>query len=494
MRKLCWIAVAVLFFISGCTKIENTPIGSGLIPPIDGVTTLDTFLDVSTNNIINTANDSLRVYKGDDHVIGVINNDPLFGKTTAQAYFELKPASYTFAFPGAATVVPDSAVLILSYKGVFGDTMASQNWEVREVTELMQGDSAYPVSKQFSTGSILGSKNVDITTFEDSVNYGFENANNQIRIKLAPEFANRLIAQYDSTPGNAYQSDSLFRLNFKGFAVGPAAGSSGNALIRINLLDTNTKLALFYNYKNPDSANNTNAVSYFRFSTGGLASVPVSGSANYIKRDYGSSPAAANLSNTIINDSLLYIQTSPGTIATIQIPALSGFKNSIIHLAELVMYQLPPDPLSTNMNLTLPASLLLSSYDEVSKVKKNIPNDFIVNTSSAANTSTFGGYPAVRAVAGYGTPNAYIFNLTRYVQGIVTRHDSVLNLMLSAPSRDSLIYTAPYPATVKSTYYITPSNANNVAIGRVLLAGGGMSAGNPLSPLRMRLRIIYSKI
>lgn len=494
MRKLCGIAVAVLFFISACTKIGTTDIGSGLIPPIDGVTTLDTFLDVSTNNINNSANDSLRVYKGDDHVIGVINNDPLFGKTTAQAFFELKPPSYTFALTGGASITPDSAVLILSYKGVFGDTTVNQNWEVRELAELMRGDSAYPVSKQFSTGSILGSRNVDITTFNDSINYGFENASNQIRIKLSAEFANRLIKQYDSTPGNAYHSDSLFRLNFKGFAVGPAAGSSGNALIRINLLDTNTKLALFYNYKAVSSDTLSRAVSYFRFSTGSISSVPVSGSANYIKREYGSSPTATNLSNTITNDSVLYIQTSPGTIATIQISRLSGLQNSIIHLAELAMYQMPQDPLSTNMNLTYPTYLLLSSYDDVTKVKTNIPNDFIVNTSSVANTSTFGGYPAIRTVPGYGTSNAYIFNLTRYVQGIVSRRDSVLNLRVSAPSNDSLKYTAPYPATTTFTYYLSPVKANNVATGRVWLAGGGMSAGNPLSPLRMRLRIIYSKI
>lgn len=490
MRKLCCIAVAILFFISGCTKIETTDIGSGLIPPIDGVTTLDTTLEVITDNFLDPTNDSLKVYKSDDHVIGVINNDPLFGKTTAQTYFELKPTSYKFSFPESSSVNADSAVLILSYKGAYGDTTINQNWEVRELLDTLQRDSAYPVSAHFTTGSILGSKNIDITTFNDSVNYGLENASYQIRIKLDAGFANRFIKQYDSTDGNAYQSDSLFRLNFKGFAVSPAAGSPGNALIRINLLDTNTKLALFYNYKIPDSANRSTAVSYFRFSTGSLSSIPVSGSANSIKRDYNGSQLANILSDGNKNDSVIFIQTSPGTFSTIQIPGLSGLQNSIIHRAELTMYQ-SQSVYSTDMYLTPPRYLLLSGYDSVNKVKINVPADFTYNASSGANTAIFGGYLTQKSIPDYGTVKAYIFDLSRYVQGIVTRNDSNLTLRLSAPSNDSLKYTDPYPATISSTYYVMPSNANNVADGRVLLTGGGVSSG---SAIRMRLRIIYSRI
>jgi hypothetical protein len=125
-------------------------------------------------------------------------------------------------------------------------------------------------------------------------------------------------------------------------------------------------------------------------------------------------------------------------------------------------------------------------------VKINVPNDF-VSTSSGANISTFGGYRLKKNIPGYGTANGYVFDISRYVQGIVTRKERNLTLRLSAPANDSLIYTAPYPATgsATSTYYVMPSNANNVAVGRVLIGGGGMNSGNPL---RMRLRIIYSRI
>ena len=200
----------------------------------------------------------------------------------------------------------------------------------------MKRDLAYSVSSKIATSGLLGSKVVNIATFNDSVNYGFEKASNQIRIKLSAAFANRFMQQYDSSAGNAYQNDFLFRQNFKGFAVSPAAGSTGNALVRINLLDTNTKLALFYNYKIPNSANRSAGVSYFRFSTGSATStVPYSGNANYIKRDYNASKLMSNISDANKNDSLLFLQTSPGTFATIKIPGLSNLQNAIIHRAEL---------------------------------------------------------------------------------------------------------------------------------------------------------------
>lgn len=494
MRKLHGIAIAILFFIAACTKIESTSIGTGLIPPIDGVTTLDTTLDVFTNNYIDPLGDSAKVYKTDDHVIGTITNDPLFGKTTATAYFELKPTSFPFSLPNKSELIPDSAVLILSYKGVFGDSMLHQRWEVAELNEALRGDTVFNVSKQFSTGSVLATKDVDITTFNDSVNYGFENASNQIRIKLSSSFANKLMKTFDSSSNGAYASDSLFRLNFKGFAVRPASGSAGNALVRINLLDTNTKLALYYNYHVKDSAASVRdtSVSYFRFSDG--TSNSVSGSGNYIKRDRSGSALAQYVStgNPARNDTVVYMQTMPGTFATVKIPGLRMLPNMIIHRAELLTFQAPDqDPYYQSLNP--PRYLLLSSYDSVNKVQKNVPNDFILDLSSGSpNISTFGGFLREQAVPDYGIVKAYSFDLSRYVQGIVSRKDSSYTLRLSAPSNDSLRYMNPYPATTpSSTYFVTPHTANNVADGRVRLGGGGM---NHSSQLRMRLRIIYSKL
>ncbi|MGI8637026.1 MAG: DUF4270 family protein [Segetibacter sp.] len=487
------MAIAILFFISACTKIESTTIGSGLLPPIDGVTTLDTTLDVVTNNFIDPLGDDAKVYKTDEHVIGVINDDPIFGKTTATAFFELKPTSYPFSLPNVKELTPDSAVLILSYKGVFGNTMLNQNWEVREVLESMRGDTVFNVKKSFATGNLLGSASIDIPHLKDSINNRFENSNNQIRIKLSQSFATTLMKQYDSLANGAYASDSLFRLNFKGFAVMPTANSGGNALLRVNLSDTNTKLALFYNYQIKDSAvgKRETAVSYFRFSNGSNVNIPVSGNANYIKRERTGSQLTQFL-NTNGNDSFVFIQAMPGTFATIKIQGLKTFPNAIIHRAELLAFQAPdPDPTPLHLILTPPRYLLLNAIDSDNKLNINVPNDFIVSQGSP-NISTFGGFITEKAVPENGIVKAYTFDLSRYVQGIITRKETSYTLKLSAPSNDSLRYTPPYPqSNIASTFYVVPSFANNVANGRVRLGGGGMTKENQL---RMRLRIVYSKL
>ncbi|MDE3253377.1 MAG: hypothetical protein KGO92_11260, partial [Bacteroidota bacterium] len=89
----------------------------------------------------------------------------------------------------------------------------------------------------------------------------------------------------------------------------------------------------------------------------------------------------------------------------------------------------------------------------------------------------------------YDKVASYTFDLSRYVQGIVTRKDSAYTLRLSAPVNDSLKYTPPYPGNTSSQlYYLDPSITNDPANGRVRLGGGTHSR------FRMRLRIIYSRI
>ena len=106
VRSLFFIIIGSAAFLFSCTRIRSTDLGAGLIPPIDGVVTKDTLLDVITETFENT--DSVRVYKNDNHLLGYISNDPIFGKTRASLYFELKPTSFPFFIPGTK----DSVVVV----------------------------------------------------------------------------------------------------------------------------------------------------------------------------------------------------------------------------------------------------------------------------------------------------------------------------------------------------------------------------------------------
>ena len=64
LTKFIFFSSLLLAFFA-CTKITNTDIGSGLIPPVDGVNTKDTVIDVITKN---QSFDTVAVGFSDDHV------------------------------------------------------------------------------------------------------------------------------------------------------------------------------------------------------------------------------------------------------------------------------------------------------------------------------------------------------------------------------------------------------------------------------------------
>lgn len=486
LRRIFISGVVLIIFLTGCTRISSTDVGSGLIPAIDGVITKDTILDVLTDTYEDS--DTARIYKSDNHLLGSISNDPLFGKTRASLYFELKPNAFPYFVPGNKdSVVVDSAVLILSYKGFYGDSTLPLRLNLFEIDKNTPLDQyrTYPVNHpaavNINLGQSLTSQSFDIRRLGDSVNNRYENAKNQLRFPLSKAFATRFLKTYDST--NAYRSDSIFRTYFAGFAL-TANTAGANALLKINLADTNTKFALYYSSSSTGATQRDTSVLYFKFNT------ISNGSANVVVRDRTGSEAARYLTTTSKSDSLVYIQSVPGTFVRIRIPGLQGLSNRLIHRAELITEQVPDDNnLATLEKQMLPPRyLLLSRYDSAIKSKRNIPNDYTIG-SNGPNISAFGGYQVSKSIQGYDKVASYTFDLSRYVQGIVTRKDTSHTLRLSAPSNDSLYYTAPYPGNTSSQlYYLNPSVGNDVADGRVRLGGGTHTR------FRMRLRIIFSRI
>ena len=490
LRRLLIVCFISAGFLSACTRINSTDIGGDLIPPIDGVTTIDTLIDVVSETF--DSNDTVRVYKADNHFVGAITNDPLFGKTKASMYFELKPLFYPYYIAGNKDSLKiDSAVLILSYNGVYGDSTQPIRLNVAEISQSTPLDIAtaypanypnfYPIS---TSGALAAPQTFDIRRLGDSVNNRYENAVRQIRIRLNPAVATRFLKTYDST--NAYQSDSIFRTYFAGFALTADAVAPANALLKINLSDTNTKCAFYYSSSSTGATSRDTSVAYFRFGTS------TSGDANYITRDRTGSEVARHFATTATPkpDSLVYVQTSPGTYVRIRIPGLKNLSNRLIHRAELIAEQVPDDAnlATTETQMLPPRYLLLSVFDSVNNIKRNVPNDYVFSTTGP-NASFFGGYLAYKSAFTYDKVAAYTFNISRYVQGIVTRKDTSFTLRLSAPANDSLSYKTPYPdVTAASTVYLSPTIGNDVAEGRVRLGGGTHSR------FRMRLRIIFSRI
>lgn len=492
-------AVALFSLLSwNCTKLDTSDIGSDQLPAVDNVHTFADTLNIITSQGI--FNDSTTISRTQDHALGRINNDPLFGTTTANIFMQLKPAFYPYYFGAAKDTINgfgaglDSVVLCLNYKTFWGDSVPPIHLEVHEVIDPLFRDSVY-ISKTVNyqpnySGAVLGSTDVDIRRLGDTIHYtnGRDYSINQIRIKLSASFASQLYNR-DSLTGSPFFNDSLYNLFYNGLAV--IANGSGNALIYTNLADTSTKLEIHYRRRN---AGKVDAVySSFVLNASGVpsSSKSPSNTTNNIIRNRAGYPVSAPASDAV------YLQTTPGTYVNLNIPALSTLSNRIIHRAELVIQQIPDNPMLDD-KLTAPAFLYVDLKDTTAADRWK-PVYFDLNPGISYNPDAsagnynylptsidylyFGGFRRA-GVDKFGTPNKfYNINISRYVQQIVTRHIPNYTLRLYAPYE--IFYpqfgTTSFPAQ-KLLY------GNNLAAGRVKV-GGGNNAN-----YKMYLRIIYSNL
>ncbi|MDI9337885.1 MAG: DUF4270 family protein [Alphaproteobacteria bacterium] len=500
--------ITCMIFIQ-CTKIATTNIGLNYIYNVDGINTFDTLLDVITETNVNT--DSARIYvfdyadsniydaSSDVHVLGNISYDPLFGKTQTAFFFEIRAPYYPFSFKGNKdSIVVDSAVLVFDLIDVYGDMTQPVHFNVFNIDRInrLQTTTNYASNYQqlynLTKSDLVSTRaNYLISEFLDSFNFRTEKTTNQIRIPIQKSIANTLLKSYDSFV--EYQADSIFRLLFPGFCI---FSDYGNALLNINMSATSKSgLYLYYSTNDTDdtSARDT---TYTKFFISDIA-------ANFVNRNYQGSEVANHLN--IPNDSVVYIQGTPGTLVNIKIPALKNFPNKTIHLAELVTVQAPdPSTFNTyNQYFSPPSFVLINAKDSASQYRRFIPNDFVLGTtlsqSYGFSRTGFVRYDSISPQ--FSNLVNYSFDITRFFQGVVTRQDTNYNLQLSAPGNDILYYSLPHQYNNNTTtkIYIKPKRAdatsaasqyitNAPANGSVRL-NGGSKKNNP-----MKLRVIYSNI
>ena len=466
MFSIGFFVLSLLFFFSSCKKInEATQLGGDLIPAVDNVHTFEVSLSSITKNV--PFNDSTVVSYGDFVALGDLN-DPDFGNTHANIDFNIVPGTVgSYPFLNKDSVEIDSVVLSLSYVAAFGDTLNSGMQTVR-VYEISQSapffDTAFykytdPNSDFATVGPELGFANYTVKNLKDTLTLAragdTTKVNNVLRIPLNNSLGTRL-AQYDTT--NGYKSDSLFQTLFRGLALKADAG--GNALSYFSLSDVNkTKLTVYFR-ATLNGQKDTSSFDYFH---------SINGQSNYVNRDPGGDYL------TYLNNGAgdkIFLQSAPGSYVSIKIPQLDTFSNKVIHRAEIVATKIPSnggDVFST------PVQLMLDRKNETGDTIFMLHEDLVVGSSGSVGFSAFGG--KLKA------DNTFRFNVSRYVQGIVTRHAPNDTLRIYAPLR-----TQVYNSALRAKITIPVIDA--IAKGRVVLGGGTYTD----STSRLRLRIIYSNL
>jgi hypothetical protein len=477
-RSLLKVLVFVfsIAFFSNCTKIKGTDIGAGLLPAIDNVITFDTTFEVVASTYLTP--DSLFPRLGRDingnagqFILGHISNNPQFGKTTASIFLELKPSNYPLYFETVAdSLYLDSAVLCLRWTNTFGDTNALQTINVHRISEKLNSDSAYLTNKSVRYGELIGTKTFAPSVLNDSLFLFRQNLSNQLRIKLNNSFARALLS-FDTTGVSPYKSDSLYREFLKGFALVPqTSGSNANALMSFAMSDTATQLRLYYRYTKGGIADTT--FKNFIFNNG----IP-GASANQIVRNYAGSETPVHLGTKPRGDSLVYLQSAPGTYSMLKIPGLDQFKqkkgNVMIHLAQLSMQEVSTPGRRPSIFQT-PDFLYVEMFDSTNKKYYPFISDGFIN--GKFEPLLFGGQRKYFSDNSGQFLSAYNMNLTRYLQGIITRNNPNFQLRLTAP------YSLRY-----EDLFITFA-LNNLCKGDVVLGGGNHSSK------KMKFRVVYSKL
>ena len=482
IRSLLKVFIPALFIFpfSNCTKIKTTDIGLELIPAVDNVTTFDTSLEVTANSYV--IPDSLLPRLGRNasadqgiFLLGHISDDPLFGKTTASIFIQLKPEYYPFRFENVTdSLYLDSAVLGLKWLRTFGDTNAIQKVSVHRITGDLKADSAYRTNVSVPYGEEIGSATFVPSMLNDSIRLREKKLSSQLRIKMNNSFAQTLLVD-DTTASGRYKSDSLFNLFLKGFAIVPdisGQGANANALMSFIMPDSSTNLRLYYRYK-------LNGVFDTTFLDFTATTSKVGPSANQILRETQGSQAAQFNGSNLNGDSLIYIQAEPGRYAMLKIPGIEEFKtrkgNVMVHLAQLSMEEVVTPGRKPEI-FTTPQYMYAEIYDSYSN--KYFPFALDGLNNGQFDPNRFNSQKKIVKDNQNISVSRYDLNLTRYFQNIVTRNSDNYPIRLSAP------YFVAY------NHIFTFFSLNPIGGGHIVLGGGNHS--NPTK--KMKLRIVYSKL
>ena len=492
------LAVSLLLFFTACTKLDTTQLGRDLIPAVDNINTFELFLPVVANSYI--VDDSTRLNSADAHVVGGISNDALFGSSKASMFFELKPNIYPYEFghkdsiKQTSTTGFDSAVLILSYVGYYGDSSAPVTFKLYEVDKKMQFDTLvrpnYDLKPNLAPnmGKFWGQKTMAANQFNDSIpikrgDSVYQTVINQLRIPLDQTKARELFYK-DSIGGLG--SDSLFKTYLPGFAL--VADASPQTLFYFKLGSSKIE---FYYRENPSKPDTVSAT--FGFTA-------LCGHATKFERNR----SGAELNNWLApnltdgNDQV-YIQTTPGVSAALKIKGLDTLSNKLIHRAELRVTQLGI-PTGIESQLEAPPALYLDIKDSSGTNKyRGIPYDlspfifYYCYPTQDIEFGYFGGISKKETVAG-DLLTVYRFNISRFVQGVISRNENPYELRLSAPFynfyEDCSNSSTAYPRQVFPFTY-QGIQLDQVGQGRIRVAGGGPNVN---ADVRMQVRIIYSKL
>lgn len=431
----------IVIFLSGC-KDNLSDAGLNLLPKSDLVQVAQV-VEKSSIRAHTELDVNQRTDKPEYNLLGTYN-DSIFGKTTADFACQFRINKFPDFSDNAQ---PDSIVLYLYYKAISGDTVTPQHFKVYEINSDLGNNMTKYYQNVDLKGMTSGTPLADFVytpKFKlDSLTSATLKASDpkdtvlqKMAIKLDNSFAQKLISA-DST---TFSSNDDFLQFFKGLYIEAQDVNQGGALMYIPLTGKSTiygsSLVLHYHNATSDSL-------YYSMNVNST-SVRV----NHFSHDYSTTRFSAQLQNPQSPDSLIFIQSTGGLRAKVNIPNLGNISKLIpgigsdstrviINGAELV-FQV--DTTITNVKFNYPPSQLIFSAIARSTAGADslyLPSDY------SFSPAYYNGY--------YNSSDkTYRFNIVKHLQEVVDKVSDKENLgfYLSASFTNSTYGASAYRRVV----------------------------------------------
>lgn len=330
LRLSAFFLVAIVAAVS-CKK-EEGDLGLQVQPQEDQLNV--NVIDTSTVVAYTILEDSLRSDEFFSNLLGSYV-DPVFGKTTASIYTQIRMESQSVDFTSisgtTAETVVDSVYLYLDLDGFYGN-LDAQTFEVYEVTDDFFVDSNYYSN---TTLTNAGTDLVQVgmgTIVPDPLNSGViegEVVNPVLKIRLANSLGDNFVAE--SGGANLADNDA-FVAWFKGLYItvnNPSQSTDEGALLTTDLLDDNSRVTMYYRYTFPGEEDTLK----FNFNIN-----TSSARFNTASHDYTGTPVEAQLLDSSLGSQSVYVQALAGVKTRVEFPFLQSLPDSIvINNADLVL-------------------------------------------------------------------------------------------------------------------------------------------------------------
>jgi hypothetical protein len=465
MKKCLIVFTTCLTFLVSCK--ENTVVRKDIVPEVDNITVFGN--DTTTILAKTVKDDSVKTslfYTGFTTYLGAgnINNDPVFGKSNSEFYFQIKPNIDNYNID-QATYQIDSAILILPYSGfTYGDTLSTTpiRFEAFRITESFSStDTFYAHSPAKSIASMpfavteITPKKIH-STLTDSVKIGNAYKKPHIRLKISDDLLNDF---KNNLGGNNFANAKNFKDYFNGICIKTSGTSDAIPYFRLNGDNEYSRMnILFYYHTKNASGAITDTLTGSLFANPGGTGDQKTAFFTRFTRNYAGTPVLSSLESSSSNQSNLYVQNLPGVGIEITIPNLNDYPTCIVNKAELVInvIESPFDNKFSRVDRLYPEFI-----DDMG-IRRPISDRLPLNDSRPL--ILIDGYPRIVNVNG-SLVYQYVLNLPREFQNAINNKQSHIKLRLNGTQ-------------------------SFIGANRTVLAGSNYT----IPAMRMKLNLVYTKL